>query len=126
MAPLGDFVSWPLRLCKMPCICTHAYVFRARPSSCWERWQGYLHCCVTIHQSPAPRQPCRLATRARFTKGRLHPGAKGGKKKTEEKRKRAGRTSPTSSFSPFWFSSARLCGVTQRPPSLPSNLETPL
>lgn len=49
------------------------------PSPCSACWQGYLHYSVAVHQSPAPRQPCRLATRVRFTKGRLHPVAEGDK-----------------------------------------------
>lgn len=69
--------------CLHTCMCLSTCL-----SLCTACKQGYLHYTVTVHQSPAPRQPCRLATRVRFTKGRLKPGAKG--EKTEGKRK--GRT----------------------------------
>lgn len=78
----------------------------AHPSCSLACWHSYLHYTVTVNQIPAPRQPCRLATR--FTKGRLQPGARG--EKTEGKKK--GQViSATSSFAPFAFPSAR-CNTT--------------
>lgn len=70
----------------MPHVFAHMHVFvLACPSQCSACWHSYLHYPVTVNQSPAPRQPCRLATRVWYTKGRLQPGAKG--EKTEGKRK---------------------------------------
>lgn len=45
---------------------------------------------VTVHQSPAPRQPCRLATRVWFIKGRTSARRKGKRKQKGKRKKRAG------------------------------------
>lgn len=82
--------------CLHTCVCLSAC-----PSLCWACWQGYFHYTVTVHQSPAPRQPCRLATRVRFTKGRLQPGSKG--EKTEGKKKGQDVSAPPLAFPPFGF-----------------------
>lgn len=91
--PLDAFGSCLLRLGTCMCL-------SACPSQCSLCWHGCFHYTVTVHQSPAPRQPCRLATRVWFTEGRLHPGAKGRENRREKKGPDISRTS---SFPPSGF-----------------------
>lgn len=85
-------------ICVLSALTAHMHVFVRLSVPALRVLAQHLHYTVTVNQSAAPRQPCRLATRVWFTKGRLQPGAKG--KKTEGKRK--GRViSSTSGFPPF-------------------------
>lgn len=76
-----------VHLCPVCPDCTraHMHVFVRLSVPALRVLAQHLHYTVTVNQSAAPRQPCRLATRVWFTEGRLQPGAKG--KKTEGKRK---------------------------------------
>lgn len=102
--PMGALVSCLPRLRTLHVYLRTCMRLSAHPSCSLACWHSYLHYTVTVNQILAPRQPCRLATRVRFTKGRLQPGARG--EKTEGKKK--GQViSSTSSFAPFAFPSAR-------------------
>lgn len=90
-----------LGMCLHMCMCLSVC-----PSLCSVCWQGYHQSSVTPRQSPAPRQPCRLATQVRFTKVRRRLGAKG--EKTQERRK--GRHAVSLHLLAFHLFGFHLCG----------------